>query len=168
MLPGNVWPGPDILDGVGGIGMYLVSLGRASSRQVCREGMQYFEQLGDGCTSLRGILLLLSNKHLWLCCSVAESCPTLYNPMGRSMPGFPVLHYLLELAQLMSIELVMPSSHLILCCPLLLLSSIFLSTRVFFSDSALQIRWPKYWRFSFSIQFSSVQSLSHVQLFATP
>ena len=66
MLPGNVWPGPDILGGVGRIGMYLVSLGRASLGQVCREGVQYFEQLGDGCTSLRGILLLLSNKHLWL------------------------------------------------------------------------------------------------------
>ena len=53
--------------------------------------------------------------------------------------------------KLTSIELVMPSSHLILCCPLLLLPSIFPSIRVFSSESALHIRWPKYWSFSFSI-----------------
>ena len=51
----------------------------------------------------------------------------------------------------MSIELVMPSSHLILCCPLLLLPSIFPSIRVFSNESALHIRWPKYWSFSFNI-----------------
>ena len=51
----------------------------------------------------------------------------------------------------MSIELVMPSNHLILCFPLLLLPSIFPSTRVFSNESALRIRWPKYWSFSFSI-----------------
>jgi len=55
----------------------------------------------------------------------------------------------------MSIESVMPSNHLILCCPLLLLPSIFPSIRVFFSESALYIRWPKYWSFSFSISPSS-------------
>ena len=51
----------------------------------------------------------------------------------------------------MSTELVMPSNHLILCCPLLLLPSIFLSIRVFSNELALHIRWPKYWSFSFSI-----------------
>ena len=51
----------------------------------------------------------------------------------------------------MSIELVMPSNHLILCRPLLLLTSIFLSIRVFSNESALRIRWPKYWSFSFNI-----------------
>ena len=51
----------------------------------------------------------------------------------------------------MSIESVMPSNHLILCCPLLLLPSIFPSIRVFSSESGLHIRWPKYWSFSFSI-----------------
>ena len=56
-----------------------------------------------------------------------------------------------SLFKLMSIELVMPSNHLILCCPLLLLSSIISSIRVFSSDSVLHIRWPKYWSFSFSI-----------------
>ena len=52
--------------------------------------------------------------------------------------------------KLMSIELVMPSNHLILCCPLLLLPSIFPSIRVFSNELALHIRWPKYWSFSFS------------------
>ena len=58
----------------------------------------------------------------------------------------------------MSIKSVMPSNHLILCCPLLLLPSIFPSIRVFFSDLALQIRWPEYWNFSFSISLSNEYS----------
>ena len=60
--------------------------------------------------------------------------------------------------KLMSIELVMPSSHLILCRPLLLLPSIFPSIKLFSSESALHIRWPKYWSFSFSISPSSEYS----------
>ena len=58
----------------------------------------------------------------------------------------------------MSIELVMPSSHLILCRPLLLLPSIFPSIRVFSNESALHIRWPKYWSFSFNISPSNEYS----------
>ena len=65
--------------------------------------------------------------------------------------GLPVLHYLLELLKLMSIESVMPSSHPILCRPLLRQPSIFPSIRVFSNASALLIRWPKYWSFSFNI-----------------
>ena len=60
-----------------------------------------------------------------------------------------------NLLKLMSIESVMPSNHLILCCPLLLLPSIFPSIRVFSNQSVLCIRWPKYWSFSFSISPSS-------------
>ena len=56
-----------------------------------------------------------------------------------------------SLLKLKSIESVMPSNHLILCCPLLLLPSIFPSIRVFSNESVLHIRWPKYWSFSFSI-----------------
>ena len=56
-----------------------------------------------------------------------------------------------SLLKLMSIESVMPSNHLILCCPLLFLPSIFPSIRVFSNESVLHIRWPKYWSFSFSI-----------------
>ena len=90
----------------------------------------------------------------------------------------------------MSIESVMPSNHLTLCCPLLLPPSIFPSIRIFSDETVLLIRWPKYWSLSFNlspsnecsgvssfrmhwldrlaIQFSSVQLLSHVLLFATP
>ena len=60
-----------------------------------------------------------------------------------------------NLLKLMSIELVMPSNHLILCCPLLLLPSIFPSIRVFSNELILSIRWPKYWSFSFSISPSN-------------
>ena len=74
------------------------------------------------------------------------------------MPGLPVLHHLPELAQLMSIELVMPSNHLILSRPLLLLPSVFPSIRIFSNESALYIRWPRYWRFSFSIRHSNEYS----------
>ena len=70
--------------------------------------------------------------------------------MDCSTPGFPLLHHL-SLLKLMSVELVMPSNHLILCHPLLLLPSIFPSIRVFPNKLALCIRWPKYWSFSFSI-----------------
>ena len=63
-----------------------------------------------------------------------------------------------SLLKLMSIESVMPSNHLILCRPLLLSSSIFPSVRVFSNESALSIRWPKYWSFSFSISPSNEHS----------
>ena len=78
-----------------------------------------------------------------------------------------------SLLKFMSVESVMPSNHLILCRPFLLLPSIFPSIGVFSNESAFPIRWPGYWSFSvspflYSVQFSSVQSLSHVRLFATP
>ena len=63
-----------------------------------------------------------------------------------------------SLLKLMSAELVMPSNHLILCLPLLLLPSIFPSIRVFSNESVLHIRWPKYWSFSFSISPSNEYS----------
>ena len=81
--------------------------------------------------------------------SVAQSCLTLCDPMDCSTPGF------LSLLKLMSITLVMPSNHLTLCRPLLLLPSIFPSIRVFSNESALHIRWTKSWRFSFSISPSN-------------
>ena len=83
--------------------------------------------------------------------SVAQSCPTLCDPMNRSTPGLPVHHQLPEFTQLMCIELVMPSSHLILCHPLFLLPPIPPSIRVFPNESTLHMRWLKYWSFSFSI-----------------
>ena len=106
--------------------------------------------------------------------------------MDCSMPGFPVLCSLLEFAQTHIYWVGEPSNHLILCYPPLFLPSIRLSIRVFSSESALHIRWPKYWSFSFSISPSSeysklitfridrfdlttlsVQSFNHVSLFAT-
>ena len=71
--------------------------------------------------------------------------------MNHSTPGLPVHHQLPEFTQTQSIESVMPSSHLILCCPLLLLPPIHPSIRVFSNESTLRMRWPKYWSFSFSI-----------------
>jgi len=80
---------------------------------------------------------------------VAQSCLTLCDPIDCSMPGSLSITSSRSLLKLMSIESVMPSNHLILCHPLLLLSSIFPSIRVFSSESVLRIRWPKYWSFSF-------------------
>ena len=92
------------------------------------------------------------------CCSVAKSCPTLCDPMDCSMPGFPVLYYLPYFAQTHAhwvSDAFQPSHprHL-----LLLLSSVFPSIRVFSNESALCIRWPNYWSFSFSISPSNEYS----------
>ena len=83
------------------------------------------------------------------CCVITQLCLTC-NTMDCSTSGFPVFHHP-RVCWNTSIELVMPSSHLVLCHPLLLLSSVFPSSRVFSNESALHIRWPKYWSFSFSI-----------------
>ena len=96
-------------------------------------------------------LCFLASLWLYQFSSVAQSCLTLYDPMNRSMPGLPVRQQLLEFTRTMSIESVMPSNHLILCRPLLLLPPIPSSIRVFSNESALPIRRSKYWSFSFSI-----------------
>ena len=75
----------------------------------------------------------------------------LCNAMDCSTTGFPVHPNSRSLLKLKSIKSVMPSNHLILCCPLLLQSSVFPSIRVFSNESTLHIRWPKYWHFSFNI-----------------
>ena len=96
------------------------------------------------------------------CCSVTKLCLTICKPLDCNMPALPVITITLSsswtLLKLMSIELVMPCNHLILCCPLLLLPSIFPSIRVFSNESVLLVRWPKYWSFSFSISPSSEYS----------
>ena len=89
------------------------------------------------------------------CYSVTQSCPTLCSPMDCSISDFPVLHHLLELAQTHVNESVMPSNHLILSRPFLLLPSIFSSIRVFSNELALCIRWSKYCSFNFSISPSN-------------
>ena len=111
---------------------------------------------------------------------VAQSCPTLSDPMDCSPPGSSIhgnfqarvlewgaiafseaslsITNVWSLPKPMCIESVMPSNHLILCHPLLLLPSIFPSIRVFSNESALHIRWPKYWSFSFNSSPSNKHS----------
>ena len=98
--------------------------------------------------------------------SVTQSCPTLCDLMNGSMPGFPVHHQSQSLLKLMSIELVMPFTHLKLCHPPLFLPSIFPSIRVFSNESGLHIRWPKYWSFSISPsnEYSGLISLGLISL----
>ena len=79
----------------------------------------------------------------------------LCNPMNCSTPGLPVHHQLPEFTQLTSIESVMPSSHLILCHPLLLLPPIPPSIGAISNESTLRMSWPKYWSFSLNISSSS-------------
>ena len=99
----------------------------------------------------------------WLHCSAAKSCVQFSSVQSLSRvrlfatPWITAHQASLSITssgsspKLMSIELVIPSNHLILCCPLLLLRWIFPSIRVFSNYSALRIRWPKYWSFSFNI-----------------
>ena len=86
--------------------------------------------------------------------SVAQSCPTLCNPMTTAHQASLSITSSRSLPKFMSIESVMPSNRLILCHPLLV-PSVFPSIRVFSNESALHIRWPKYWSFSFSISPSN-------------
>ena len=91
------------------------------------------------------------------CCSVTKLCPTLWDLMNWSTPGFPVLHYFPEFVQI-HVHWIGDANYLILCHPFLLLPSIFPSIKVFSSESALHIRWSKYWSFSFSIRPSNEYS----------
>ena len=81
-------------------------------------------------------------------------------PVHHQLPGFTQTH----VHCIMSTASVMPSNHLILCCPLLLLPSIFPNIRVLSNESALHIRWPKYWSFSFNINSSN----EHAGLVGSP
>ena len=85
-------------------------------------------------------MVVQSLTHVWLC-----------SPMGCSTPVSPTFTISQSLLRFMSIQSVMLSNHLILCCSLLLLPSVFPSIRVFSSELVLHVRWPKYWSFSFSI-----------------
>ena len=87
--------------------------------------------------------------------SVTQLCLTLCDPMNCSTPASLSITNSRSLLKPMSIESVMPSNHLTLCRPLLLLPSIFPRIRVFSNESALHIRWPNYWSFSFNISPSN-------------
>ena len=97
-------------------------------------------------------MLLTLFKAFVVCCSVTQSRLTPCDPMDQAFLSFTITRSLLKL---MSIELVMPSNHLILCRPLVLLLSIFPSIRVFSNESTLCIRWPKCWSFSILNRSSS-------------
>ena len=90
--------------------------------------------------------------------SLAQSCLTLCDPMDNRRQASLSITNSHSLLKLKSIESVMPSNHLILCRPLLLPSSVFPSIRVFSNESALHIRWPKLWSFTFSISPSNEYS----------
>ena len=110
---------------------------------------------------IRGYENFFHDSHFCVCvscCSVTKLCPPLCDLMDCSTLGSLSFTISKSLLKLVSIESMMPSNYLILCHPLLPLSSIFLSIRVFSSDSALCIRWPKYWSFSFSISPSNEYS----------
>ena len=96
--------------------------------------------------------------HLVQFSSVAQLCPALCNPMDCSTPVFPVHYQFLELAQTHVHPVSDASNHFTLCCPLLLLPSVFPSIRVVSNESVLRIRWPKYWSYSFSISPSNEYS----------
>ena len=105
--------------------------------------------------------------HIHQFSSVTQLCPTLMNPWTAACQASLSITNFWSLLKLMSIKSVMPSNHLILCCPLLFLPAVFLSIRVFSNESVLHIRWPKYWSFSpFSQessptpQFKSISSLA--------
>ena len=89
------------------------------------------------------------NHRCYCYCSVPKSCLTLWDPVDCSTPDFPVLHYLLEFAQI-HVHWVSDANLLILSCPILLLPSVFPRIRVFSNESVLHIRWPKYWSFNIS------------------
>ena len=101
---------------------------------------------------------MITRELLYQFSSVAQSCPTLHDPMNHSTRGLPVHHQFPSLLKLMSTESVIPSNHLILSHLLLHLLLFFPSIRVFSSKSALHIRWPKYWSFSFSTSPSNEYS----------
>ena len=106
----------------------------------------------------RGVFTIGVTSSFLLFSSVAQSCPTLCDPMDCSTSGLPVHHNSQSLLRLMSIESVMPSNHFIFCQPLFLLPSISPSTRVLSNDSALHLRQPKCWSFSFNISPSNEHS----------
>ena len=114
------------------------------------------------------LLTMKTDKHLLRLIVVVQSLScvwlfvTPWTAAGQASLSFTISRNLLKL---MSIKSVVPSNHLGLCCPFLLLPSIFPSIRVFSSELALRIRWPKYWSFSFSISISSSNEYSWLTSF---
>ena len=115
--------------------------------QGSNSGLQHCRQMLYPLSHMNPLYNTFSSVQL---SSVTQSCLTLCNPMDCSTQASLSITNSWSLPKLMSIELVIPANHLILCGPLLLLPSIFPSIRVFSNESVLHIRWPKYCSFSFS------------------
>ena len=105
--------------------------------------------------NLKSVIYTHSFYYLTIWASVTQLCPTLCNPWTVACQASLSITNSQSLHKPMSIELVMPSNHLILCHPFLFLPSIFPSIRVFSNVSTLRMRWPKYRSFSFSISSSN-------------
>ena len=117
---------------------------------------ELFASGGQSIGALASVLPM--NIQGWFSFSSVQSCLTPCEAMDCSTPGFPYITTSQGLFKLKSIGLVMTSNHLILCHYLLLLPSIFPSTKVFSTEVVLHIRWPKHWSFSFSISPSNEYS----------
>ena len=123
---------------------------KQKQRHKCREQIYGYQEGKRVVVEGTGRLGWTHIYYSCCCHSVAQSCLTLCNPMDCSTPAPLSSTISWSLLKFMSSESVVLSNHLILCCPLLLLSSILPNIRVFFNEFALCIRWPKYWSFSFS------------------
>ena len=123
---------------------------------ICMPYLPYHLFMGSELSPISRLLwiMLLWTLPLFSRSVVSDSLP----PSGLQTLGFPVLHLSPTLLKLMSIELMMPSNYLIFCHLLLLLPSIFPNIRVFSSESALHIRWSKYWSFNFNFSLSNEYS----------
>ena len=142
--------------------IYMILFVKQKQRHKCREQIYGYQEGKRVVVEGTGRLGWTHIYYSCCCHSVAQSCLTLCNPMDCSTPGFlsfiiSQIHYL---NRFVSVELVMPSNHLILCHPFLLLLSVFPSIRVFSNELTLCIRWPKDWSFSFSICPSNEYSQS--------
>ena len=114
---------------------------------------------GDCSYEIKRCLLLGRKAITNLYCSVAQLCLIFVTPWPAALQASLSITNSWSLLKLTSIKSVMPSNHLILCCPLLLLPSVFPSMGVFSNESALHIRWPKYWSFSCSLSVSNEYSV---------
>ena len=140
-----------------------VSPQRISLKNSIKNFCTPFTQIYQFLTSATFACILMYIS-IWCRGSVAKLCPTLCLPGNCSTPGFPILHCISQsLLKFVSIESVMPSNHLILCCPFFFLPSVVPSIRIFSIESTICIRWPKYWSFSIS-PFSEYSGLSSFRI----
>ena len=146
--------------------MPLNKLHSSGTRELCDPCSPLGHKLSTHCNreelmNLCWICFCDFNPHFaafFIVSSVQFSSIQLLSRVLLFAPGFPIHHHFPEFAQIVSIKSVMPSNHLILCHPLLLLPSIFPSIRVFSNELVLCLRWPKYWSFSSGISPSNESS----------